>query len=101
LLSPFAPIFCEEQWQKIKIKSKSIFLEDWPEFDSRLAQDKKIEFVVQVNGKIREKIDLSSGLKQKEVEEIIFALPRIKKYIFAKNPKKIIFLPDKLINIVL
>jgi leucyl-tRNA synthetase len=35
------------------------------------------------------------------VEEIIFALPRIKKYIFAKNPKKIIFLPDKLINIVL
>ncbi|MCF7906735.1 leucine--tRNA ligase [Patescibacteria group bacterium] len=101
LLSPFAPIFCEEQWQKIKSKSKSIFLENWPEFDSRLTQDKKIEFVVQVNGKVREKIDLSTGLKQKEVEEIIFALPQIKKYLLGKKPKKIIFLPDKLINIVI
>lgn len=101
LLSPFAPIFCEEQWQKIKPKNKkSIFLENWPDFDFQLTQDKKIEFVVQVNGKVREKIELAVGLKQEEVEGIIFNLPRIKKYLSNKSPQKVIFLADKLINIV-
>ena len=120
LLSPFVPIFSEEQWQKIhpvksfakgKRKSKilfnrvnpsakSIFLESWPLFDSKLAKKKKVEFVVQVNGKIRGKIEAEIGLSQKQAEEIISFLPKVQKYLQGKEIKKVIFVPDKLINFV-
>ena len=101
LLSPFVPIFSEEQWQKINPKSKSIFLESWPLFDSQLAKKKKIEFVVQVNGKIRGKIEAEIGFSQKQAEEIISSMPKVQKYLKGKEVKKIIFVPDKLINFVI
>ena len=101
ILSPFVPVFSEEQWQKVKPSAKSIFLEPWPLFDSKLVKKKKIEFVAQVNGKIRGKIEIEAGLPQKEVQEIIYSLPRIHDYLGAKKVKKIIFIPDKLINFVI
>ena len=101
LFSPFAPVFSEEQWQKISPKSKSIFLEMWPSFDIKLAKNKKIEFVVQVNGKVRGKIETEIGLSQKQAEKIVSSVPQIQKYLQNKEIKKVIFVPDKLINIVI
>jgi len=100
LLSPFVPIFSEEQWQKINPESKSIFLESWPVFDFQLAKHKKIEFVVQVNGKIRGKIEAEVGISQKQAEKIIFSMPQVQKYLQDKEIKKVIFVPNKLINFV-
>ena len=100
LLSPFVPVFSEEQWQKISPKSKSIFLEMWPSFDIKLAKNKKIEFVVQVNGKVRGKIVAKIGLSQKQAEKIVSSMPQIQKYLQNKEIKKVIFVPDKLINFV-
>ncbi len=101
LLSPFAPVFSEEQWQKINPTRKSIFLESWPLFDPQLAQNKKIEFVVQVNGKIRGKIETEIGISQKQIEKIISSVPKVQGYLEDKKIKKIIFVPDKLINFVI
>jgi len=101
LLSPFVPVFSEEQWQKIDASKKSIFLESWPLFDSGLAKNKNIEFVVQVNGKIRGKIEAEIGLSQQQAQKIISALPRVQEYLKGKKIKKVIFVPDKLINFVI
>jgi len=100
LFSPFVPIFSEEQWQKIDSSVPSIFLKPWPVFDFQLAKNKKIEFVVQINGKVREKINIEIGFSQEQIEETISSLPRVQKYLQGKEIKKIIFVPDKLINIV-
>jgi len=101
LLSPFAPIFSEEQFQKIDSSLPSIFLKSWPVFDSQLAKNKKIEFVIQINGKVREKINIEIGFSQERIEETISSLPRVQKYLQAKEIEKIIFVPDKLINFVI
>jgi len=100
LLSPFVPIFSEEQWQKVNPSAQSIFLESWPLFDPELIKNKKIEFVVQVNGKVRGKIEAKNGLSQKQVEKIVFSMPNVQRYLQGKQIKKVIFIPDKLINIV-
>jgi len=101
LLSPFVPIFSEEQWQKIDSSVPSIFLKSWSVFDSQLAKNKKIEFVIQINGKVREKIDIEIGFSQEQIEKTISSSPRVQKYLQAKEIKKTIFVPDKLINFVI
>jgi len=101
LLSPFVPVFSEEQWQKINPSTQSIFLEKWPVFDIELAKNKEVEFVVQINGKVRGKMEAKIGLSQKRAEKIISSMPRVQKYLQGKKIKKIIFVPDKLINFVI
>ncbi|MBU4348196.1 leucine--tRNA ligase [Patescibacteria group bacterium] len=100
LLVPFAPHLAEEIWQKFGNK-KSIHLESWPEFNKRLVEDEETELVIQVNGKVRDKITIDVGISQLEAEDIAMDSEKIKKFIGSKKPKKFIFVQDKLINIVL
>jgi leucyl-tRNA synthetase len=101
LLSPFAPFFSEEQWQKINPKAVSIFKEFWPSFDPQLIKTEKKEIIVQINGKVRAKIMVSADISQPEMERIVLGEEKIKKQINQKEIKKIIFIPGKLINIVI
>jgi len=101
LLSPFVPVFSEEQLQKIDSSVQSIFLKSWPRFDCQLAKNKKIEFVVQVNGRIRGRFKTKIGLSQEQAEKIVSSMPQIQKYLQGKEIKKVIFIPDKLINMVI
>jgi leucyl-tRNA synthetase len=100
LLAPFAPHICEELWQKIGNK-KSIFLEKWPKYDEKKIKEEKIIFLIQVNGKLRDKIFIEKNLSEEEIKDIVLKNEKIKKYITGKEIKKIIFIPQKLINIVL
>ena len=100
ILVPFAPHLAEELWQNLGNK-KSIHLEIWPEFNKHLIEDEEVELLIQVNGKLRDKVMVSKGILQEGAEKIAMARERIKEFIGANKPKKIIFVPDKLINIVL
>jgi leucyl-tRNA synthetase len=100
LLAPFAPHICEELWQKIGNK-KSIFLEKWPKYDKNKIEEEKIIFLIQINGKLRDKIFIEKDLSEEEIKDIVLKNEKIKKYITGKEIKKIIFIPQKLINIVL
>ncbi|MDI6882946.1 MAG: leucine--tRNA ligase [Patescibacteria group bacterium] len=100
LLAPFAPHLTEEIWQKLGYK-KSIFLQKWPKYDPKLIIEEKITLVVQVNGKVRDKIEIESGLSEGEAKKIALARTKIKKWIDAKKVKKTIFIKDKLINFVI
>ncbi|MEK9154720.1 MAG: class I tRNA ligase family protein [Patescibacteria group bacterium] len=100
LLAPLAPYLSEELWKNIGHK-KSIHLENWPRYSSKLAKIKNFELIIQINGKFRDKILVESGISQEHSEKEAFASEKIKNFIGDKEVKKIIFVPDKLINIVI
>ncbi len=100
LLAPFAPHLTEELWFKLGNK-KSIFLESWPKYDPKKIKEEIFELVVQINGKVRDKTEAKRGISQKEAEQLTLNRENVKRYINGKRVQKIIFVPDKLINIVI
>ena len=99
LLAPIAPHIAEELWSEIGNK-KSIFQEKWPEYNSDLAKEDVVTIVVQINGKVRDEIDVNSDISQKEVEKLAFDRKKVQNWIDDKEIKKTIFVPGKLINFV-
>ena len=98
-LSPFAPHIAEELWHKLGHKD-SVVLQKFPEYDERKVKKSEIEFVVQVQSKIRAKIKMQSDLPQEECEKIALDNELVKKHIGDKNIKKVIFVKNKLINFI-
>jgi len=104
LLAPFAPHISEELWHKINPKipcKKSIFQEPWPKYNPNLLKEKTVILIIQINGKLRDKIEISYNLPKEEVEKIAMGREKIKKYITGKKIKKVIFVPNKIINFVI
>lgn len=100
LLSPFAPHIAEELWNKLGHK-KSIFREQWPKYNIRLIKNEEIELVVQINGRVRDKMKTSADISEDKAKRIALENKKIKKWIEHKKVKKIIFVKGKLINIVI
>ena len=101
LLSPFAPHLTEELWYKDFKAKKSIHLEKWPKYDQKFLKEEVVMFIVSVNGKVRDKIEVASGVSQQEIEKMAQESAKIKPWLEGKTVRKIIFVPNKLINIVL
>ena len=100
LLAPFAPYITEEIWHQFGNK-KSIHISEWPKYDSQKIQEKTFELVVQINGKVRDRFSIPAGIPQKEAEELTMKRENVRKYITGKKLRKIIYIPDRLINIVI
>ncbi|MDA3803045.1 MAG: leucine--tRNA ligase [Patescibacteria group bacterium] len=99
ILSPFAPHLSEELWERMNEK-ESIFKSSWPEYSSLLIQDKNINLVVQVNGKLRATIEVSADISEEEAFEVSSNNEKVKSYLEGKEIIKKIFVPKKLVNIV-
>jgi len=100
LLAPFAPHISEELWSET-IKQGSVHKQPWPVFDMAALKLEEIEIVLQINGKVREKIVVPVGLSAGELEKIALAQERVKALIEGKQVVKIICVPQKLVNIVI
>ena len=100
LLAPFAPYLAEELWSQLGNK-ESIFKQSWPEYDSELIREKKVILVVQINGKVRDKIEVDADISEKEAKEVILFQKKIQEWLQKKEIKKMVFVPGKLINIVI
>jgi leucyl-tRNA synthetase len=100
LLAPFAPHIAEEIWQQIG-HEKSIFLEKWPKYDPQKIKEETFELVIQVNGKIRATVSAPIDIKEEDAKELALSQERIKSFLSGKPPRKIIFVPGRLINIVI
>jgi len=100
LLSPFAPHIAEEIWQQLG-HNKSVFTEKWPQFDKNLVKDETIELVIQINGKVRDKIEVAADIFEEEAKKIALASEKIKTILSGQEPKKVIFVRGRLINIVI
>jgi leucyl-tRNA synthetase len=100
LLSPFAPHITEEIWNKLGHK-KSIFLKKWPKYNPKFIKENISTLIVQVNGKVRGKIDIETILSAEDAKKIALKHLNIKKWLFQKKIKKVIFVKGKLINFVI
>ncbi len=101
LLSPFAPHLCEELWHILGNK-ESIFKSKWPQFNESFIKEEKEKFLllIQINGKLRDRVLIDSDLEEKEIQNIVLQREKVKNWISNKKIKKIIFIKNKLINIV-
>ncbi|MDP3729596.1 MAG: leucine--tRNA ligase [bacterium] len=100
LLAPFAPHMTDELWEALGHK-QSIHQEQWPQYDAKAVIDDTVEFLVQINGKLRDKIMVSRNISQGDAEKLVFERDAVKELIGAKKPKNIIFVEGRLINIVI
>ncbi|MBA2395988.1 MAG: leucine--tRNA ligase [Ktedonobacteraceae bacterium] len=99
LLSPLAPHITEELWQ-LTGHNSSIHTSDWPTYDEALTKDETFTLVMQINGKVRERIEVAAGITEAEVRELVVNNPRITTFIGETTVQKIIYIPGKLVNIV-
>ena len=99
LLSPFAPHITEELWQNLGHKN-SIQLEPWPEWDTNLIIDEEVKIVIQVNGKVRGEIVMPNNAAEEDIKNKALANPAVLKHIQGKNLQRVIYVKNKLINIV-
>ena len=99
LMSPVAVHLTEEAWHELGAKT-SIHDEKWLEWDENLAKASSITLVVQINGKVKDKIEVDEGLGQEELKQVALSSPRIKELTDGKTIVKTIVVPKKLVNIV-
>ena len=99
LLSPFAPHISEELWELFKSPA-SISTASWPVYDEKYLVESTFEYPVSVNGKLRMKMEFEIDAAREEMEKMILADSRLTKWIEGKEIRKIIIVPNKIINIV-
>jgi len=104
LLNPFAPHLASELWEKLGPKfsdaRRDITEQSWPSYDERLLVENEVEIVVQVNGKVRDRMRLSIHATEAELKAAALASPRIKALIAGKTVRNVIVIPQKLVNVV-
>ena len=99
LLSPFAPHISEELWEHLG-HAPSIIQQPWPQFAPDLVRAETIEFVVQVNGKVRDRFEASADISEEEARKTALARENVQRFVAGKEPRKVVFVKGKLINIV-
>lgn len=99
LLSPFAPHIAEEIWELMG-HSEYLVFSPWPEFDPALAVEDVITVVVQVNGKLRDRLEVERGTAEGDIKAMALESPRIQAAIGGKTVRNMIYIKEKLINIV-
>ncbi len=99
LLAPICPIIAEEAWDMLGLKF-SVHQQPWPKYDPRVLQREQALIVVQVNGKLRARLTVLVGADQDTVLEMALADERVARALEGKQPKKVVYVPDKLLNVV-
>jgi leucyl-tRNA synthetase len=100
MTAPVTPHIAEELWASLG-KPYSIHLQPWPVFDSEAATEEQITLIVQVNGKVRDRLDVPVGISDSEAKALALASEAVKKYLEGKPPKKVVVVPGKLVSIVI
>src|SRR5438552_904094 len=104
LLDPFAPHIASELWQNLNAKfgdaRDDITEQSWPDYNDQLLVEEEVEIVIQVNGKLRDRMKASILATEEELESAALSNPKIQDRIAGKTVRKVIVVPKKLINIV-
>lgn len=100
LMAPVTPHIAEELWQ-ISGHKTSVHLQPWPEVDAAAAAEDEITLVVQINGKLRDRITVPVGTSDAEAKELALASEAVQRQLEGKKPKQVIVVKGKLVNIVL
>jgi leucyl-tRNA synthetase len=100
LLAPFAPHVAEELWERLGNADSIFRTATWPEFDAAKAVADTVEFVVQVNGKVRARMPMARGITEDAARDAALADEHVQRFIDGKQVRKTIFVPDRLLNLV-
>ncbi len=99
LLAPLAPHLAEEVWELLG-GEYSVHTQRWPEWDEEKARPQTITLVIQVNGKVRDKLEVAPGISKEDAESAAVASERVQAQIAGKSIRQVIHVPGKLLNIV-
>lgn len=99
LLAPFAPHLTEELWSQLKNK-KTIHKEKWPQFNEKLFHEDHFDLVIQINGKFRAKVRATMNISEKDALELALHEPSLQRYLHGKHMNKVVFVHNRLINLV-
>jgi len=100
LLAPLTPHLTAEIWQLRHPAEPSVHLQSWPTFDPELVREETVTMVVQVNGKLRDKIEVSPDISEGEAEQAALASAKVKEALGGRAPKRVIVRPPRLVNVV-
>ncbi len=104
LLNPFAPHIASELWEKLNAKFKDVrgdmAEQAWPTYDERLLAEDEVEIVIQVNGKVRDRMKMSILATEEEIKSAELENPRIRELTSGRTIRKVIVVPKKLVNLV-
>ncbi len=100
LLAPIVPHICHVLWQELTHSDADILREPWPEHDAAALERSSVTLVVQVNGKVRDKVKIAADADRESVETTALSSPKLQKFIEGKHIRKIIVVPGKLVNVV-
>ncbi len=104
LLNPFAPHIASELWEKLNAKFKDVrgdmAEQAWPTYDERLLAEDEVEIVIQVNGKVRDRMKMSILATEEEIKSAALENPRIRELTSGRTIRKVIVVPKKLVNVV-
>jgi leucyl-tRNA synthetase len=98
LVQPYAPHVAEELWSLLG--HERLWEQPWPVADESLLKRDTVELVLQVNGKVRDRLQVPTGLSEQELIEHATASERVRSYLDGNEPRKVIVVPDKLVNVV-
>ncbi len=99
VLAPFAPHIAEELWHDLG-HTDTIHVDHWPEWDDALIADEVMTIIVQVNGKLRAKLELAKDSAEEDAKQAALADENVQKHLAGAEPKKVIYIPGKLVSIV-
>jgi leucyl-tRNA synthetase len=99
ILAPFAPHIAEELWERLG-HTESLAYESWPEYDKELIKEKEIELAVQVMGKIKDRIVVSADADEDQIKQKALSCEKVIAAMAGKEPKKVIVIKSRLVNIV-
>jgi leucyl-tRNA synthetase len=101
LLAPLTPHLTAEIWQLRHPGQPSVHLQSWPTYDPELIRAETVTMVVQVNGKLRDKVEVDPEIGDADAEAAALALPKVVDALAGQTPKRVIVKPPRLVNIVI
>ena len=104
LVAPFAPHVAEELWSELRDEAEGesqIYAEAWPKYDTAKIVTESVNIAIQINGKVRDAIEILRTDNEETVKSVALARPTVQKWLDGKEPKKVIYVAGKIINIVL
>ena len=99
MMAPITPFLAEELWSQVG-GQYSVHQQPWPEWDEDLAADEMITLVVQVNGRLRDRIEVPADVSEEDARSVALASDRVKQHTEGKTVRRVIYVPGRLVNVV-
>ena len=99
MMAPITPFLAEELWNHVD-GEYSVHQQPWPEWDEDLAADETITLVVQVNGRLRDRIEVPADVSEEDARSVALKSDRIRQFTEGKTVRRVIYVPGRLVNVV-